>query len=361
LRGRQSIPLLLKYEYDGVPKGSPAALHLRLNGTDIDSIQLKPATTPVGQSEIVRLPTGSLLEFTNTLTVDFYFARDTPPPNVRPSFAIHRDSSLDLRGIPHSVVLPRLELFARAGYPFTEWPDLSRTAVIMPSAPTPAEYETLLDMAGFFGAQTGALASRLTVSGADHLDRVQDKDLVLIGTPASQPLLSEWASRMPLELTGQVLRVNETEVSTRLLHPEWPFHETDARHLRRLVGGGASVDALVESFVSPLRTDRAVVAIDPSGSSAIDAVRALFTPSERQGPVYGGVAVSQNGRFESFLVGPLAYHAGELDRYQYTIVLLIEYYWLIPLIVLLLAVIIVAWVRGTTERVAAQRLETWES
>ncbi len=127
------------------------------------------------------------------------------------------------------------------------------------------------------------------------------------------------------------------------------------------MGGGASADALVESFVSPLRTDRAVVAIDPSGSSAIDAVRGLFTPSERQGPVYGGVAVSQNGRFESFLVGTLAYHAGELDRYQYTTVLLIEYYWLIPLIVLLLAVIIVAWVRWTTERLAAQRLETRES
>ena len=70
------------------------------------------------------------------------------------------------------------------------------------------------------------------------------------------------------------------------------------------------MDVLVESFVSPLRADRVVVAIVPGGSDAIDAVRALFTPSERQGPVYGGVAVSRNGRFESFLVGTLAYHAG---------------------------------------------------
>ena len=81
----------------------------------------------------------------------------------------------------------------------------------MPSAPTNADYETLLDMAGFFGAQTGALATGLTVSGADHLDRVQEKDLVLIGTPDSQPLFSEWAGRMPLDLSGQVLRVNEVE------------------------------------------------------------------------------------------------------------------------------------------------------
>jgi cellulose synthase (UDP-forming) len=361
LRARQSVPLLLKYEYSGVPEGSRAALHVRLNGSDIDSIQLKPAPAAAEHSEVVRLPTGSLLEYTNTLTIDFYFEHNPPPPSVRQTFAIRRDSSLDLRGIPHSVVLPRLELFADAGYPFTEWADLSRAAVIMPAAPSPAEYETLLDMAGFFGAQTGALATGLTISGTGNLDRVQDKDLVLIGTPDSQPLFSEWAGRMPLELAGQVLRVNQTEMSTRLLHPEWPFRVYDGGRLRRLIGGGASPDLLIESFVSPLRADRVVVAIDPSGSDAIDAVRALFTPSERQGPVYGGVAVSRNGRFESFLVGTLAYHAGELDRYQYTTVLLIEYYWLIPMLVLLLALLIVAWVRWTTERVAEERLAASET
>jgi cellulose synthase (UDP-forming) len=361
LRARQSVPLLLKYEYSGVPEGSQAALHVRLNGKDIDSIQLKPASTPFEESEIVRLPTGNLLAYTNTLTVDFYFERGAPPQNVRPSFAIHRDSSLDLRGIPHSVVLPRLELFADAGYPFTEWPDLARTAVIMPAAPTPAEYETLLDMTGFFGAQTGALATGLTVTGMDHLNQVGEKDLVLIGTPDSQPLLSEWSGRMPVVLSGPETRVNEIAESTQWLHLEWPFRKYDSIRLRRSFAGGATIDALVASFVSPLRPDRLVVAIIPSGADAIGAVRALFTPSERQGPVYGGVAISKNGRFESFLVGMLAYHAGEVNRYQYTIVRLIENYWLIPLLILLLALMIVAWVRWSTERVAERRLVTWET
>jgi cellulose synthase (UDP-forming) len=360
LRAQQSVPLLLKYQYSGTPKGSPAALHVRLNGKDIDSIHLKPASSPVEESEVFRLPTGSLLAYTNTLTVDFYFERNAPPPNVRPSFAIHRGSSLDLRGIPHSVVLPRLELFADAGFPFTQWPDLGRTAVVMPSNPTPGEYEMLLDMAGFFGAQTGALASGLAVSRADHLDHVQDKDLLLIGTPDSQPLLSKWADRMPLVLSGVGVRVNESAAWTLLLHPEWPFRDYDYGRLRRLLGGGATLDVLVESFVSPLRSDRLVVAIVPRSSGAIDAVRALFTPSERQGPVYGSVAVSQNGRFESYLVGTLAYHAGALDRYQHARVLLVENYWLIPPLVLVLAVVIAAWVRRSTERVAEGRLANWE-
>jgi len=121
------------------------------------------------------------------------------------------------------------------------------------------------------------------------------------------------------------------------------------------------MDALVESFVSPLRADRQVVVIVPDGPNAIDAVRALFTPSERQGPVYGGVAISRNGHFDSFLVGTLAYHSGKLDRYQYSTVLLIENYLYIPLLVLLLAGMIVAWMRWSTERVAARRLATRES
>jgi cellulose synthase (UDP-forming) len=361
LRARQSVPMLLKFQYRGTPKGSSAVLHVRLNGRDIDSIHLEVASSPVEESAVFHLPTGSLLTYANTLTVDFYFEGNAPPPNVRPFFAIHRGSSLDLREIPHSVVLPRLELFAAAGYPFTRWPDLSRTAVIIPSAPTLAEYETLLDMTGFFGAQTGALASGLTVTVADRLDRVQDKDLVLIGTLDSQPLLSKWADRMPLALSGPEMRVNEGGASDLLLHPEWPFRAYDGDRLRRLLGDGTNPAVLVESFVSPLRLDRLVVAIVPRDSSAIDDVRALFTPSERQGPVYGGVAVSHDGRFESYLVGTLAYHAGEVDRYQYATVLLIEYYWGIPPLVLVLASVIAAWVRRITERVAEGRLATWET
>jgi cellulose synthase (UDP-forming) len=360
LLARQSVPLLLKYEYGGAPEGTRPALHVRLNGRDIDTIQLKSASGSVQEEEIVRLPTGSMLPYTNTLTVDFYFQGNTPP-TAHPSFAIHRDSTLDLHGLPHAVLLPRLELFADAGYPFTERPDLSRTAVIMPSVPTPTDCETLLDMAGFFGAQTGALASRLTVSDADHLDHVEDKDLVLIGSQGAQQLFSSWAGAMPLSMAGPRLQVNEAPESTLLIHPEWPFRRYDGLRLKRLIGENAVADLFVESFVSPLREDRVAVAIVPDGANAMEAVRALFTPSERKGPVYGDVAVSRNMRYDSFLIGTLAYHTGELGRIQHATVFLIEDYWLIPMLVLLFALIIVAWVRWITERVATERLATWDT
>ncbi|HEV2326098.1 MAG TPA: UDP-forming cellulose synthase catalytic subunit [Terracidiphilus sp.] len=359
LHARQSVPLLLKFHYSGAPQAAKPSLNVRLNGENIDSIQLKPATGSVEDSEIFRVPTGSMRPYINTLTVSFYFSNNKVAPNVRPAFAVDRSSSLDLRGLPHSVVLPRLELFADAGYPFTEWPDCRRTAVIMPASPGNAEYETLLDMAGFFGAQTGAVTSGLEVVGPDQLDQAQDKDIVLIGTPDSQPLISEWAGSMPLELSGPEMSVNQAAESTLLLNPEWPFREYDSGRLKGVIDGGATgIGLFIESFVSPLHTDRAVVTIDPSGSGshALEAVRALFTPSERQGPVYGGVALSQNGHFESYLVGTQAYHAGDFNRYQFGLVLLFEHYRLIPLALLLLCLILVAWVRFSTERVAKRRL-----
>jgi cellulose synthase (UDP-forming) len=366
LRAQQSVPLLLRYQYSGAPEGSRPALHVRLNGKDVDSIQLRPASTPAEESEMVRLPTGSLLAYTNTLTVDFYFEGNVPTTNVRPSFAIRRNSTLDLRRLPHSVVLPRLELFADAGYPFTKLPDMGQTAVIMPHSPALSEYETLMDMAGFFGAQTGATARGIDITDPEHLNEVQDKDFVLIGTPESQPLLSKWAGNMPLDVSDSAMHVNQAPQSALFLHPEWPFRSYDAIRLRRFLDGGGSIaeshlDTLVQSFVSPLRSDRLVVAIIPNGPNATNAVRALFTPSERQGPVYGGVALSQNGRFDSFLVGTLAYRSGNLNHYQHATVLLFENYFLIPLLVLLLAGMIVAWVRWSTERIAARRLATRES
>lgn len=360
LRARQSVPLLLKFSYGGAPSGTRPAVSVRLNGKDIDSMQLQPASAPVEESEIFRLPTGSMLPYTNTLTVDFYFASNTPPADVRPSFAINRDSTIDLRGLPHSVVLPRLELFADAGYPFTAWPDGSRTAVMMPSDATSVDLETLLDMAGFFGGQTGALATGLTVSDSSDASRVEGKDLVLIGTPQSQPLLSAWASAMPLDLSSSEMQVHQAPESTLLLRPEWPFRESDSDRLTSLLNGNvAGIGLFVQSFVSPLHPDRTVVAIVPHGSGAADAVRALFTPSERQGPVYGGVALSQDGRFQSFLTGTAAYHAGRFNDYQYATVLLFENYRVLPLFVLFLSLFIAAWVRWSTERVAARRLAPW--
>jgi len=162
---------------------------------------------------------------------------------------------------------------------------------------------------------------------------------------------------MPLDLSASDMAVHQAPETSLLLHTEWPFRESDSDRLISMVNGNtANLGLFVESFVSPLHPDRTVVAIVPHGDEAATAIRELFTPSQRQGPVYGGVAISQDGRFQSFLTGTMAYHAGQFDDYQYATVLLFENYRLIPILVLFLAILIAAWVRWSTERIAARRL-----
>jgi cellulose synthase (UDP-forming) len=355
LQARDSVPLLLKFSYAGVGENADAALHIRLNDHDVDSIRLKPASSTVNEQEIVRLPTGRMQPYTNTITIDVDFGHAGAPTNVWQFAAIHQDSTVDLSGLPHSVILPRLELFADSGYPFTVWPDLSRTAIVLSNAPDASEYETLLDTMGFFGAQTGAPATKVTIVDPSQVEEARDKDLILLGTSQSQPLLSNWASSMPLDAVHG-LQLNAEPSPSRIWHPEWPFRNSDRGRLSRLLESGRSPDLVVEDFVSPLREDRSVIALVPQRPEGIDAIAAMFTPAMDKGPIYGGVAVAENGRFQSFLVGDLAYHFGHLEPIQQAQVFLFEHYLLIPLLVIFLAFLIATWLYEATERAAARRL-----
>jgi cellulose synthase (UDP-forming) len=351
-----SVPLLLKYSYNGVARDSKAALHLRLNDHSVDTIRLAPAASPAEQAEIVRLPTGWLEPYTNTLTIDVDFPRALETPTTAEQLAIHRDSTIDLSALPHSVVLPRLELFAGSGYPFTAWPDLGRTAVVLSQAPTTDEYETLLDMTGFCGAETGAPVTDVKVTDGSNLDQVRDKDILLLGTPAMQPLLREWSDAMPVAFSGTGMQPAGMELPSRLVHPEWPFRMRDRDRLGILLATSPPFDLVVEDFVSPLRSDRSVIALVPIGSTSPEAIRAMFTPNLDKGPIYGGLALAEHAHFQSFLVGNFAYHFGRLDRFQKARVFLIEHYVFIPVAVAFLAFVVAGWLYQGTERAAARRL-----
>jgi cellulose synthase subunit len=193
------------------------------------------------------------------------------------------------------------------------------------------------------------------VATAARLEAVRDKDLIVLGTPASQPLLSAWAHRLPLELSAGGLRVNTTPLPSRWLHPQWPFREADRNRLASVVANGPFVNTVIEQFVSPVARDRSVVVIVPRDANEYEDIPDLFMPAVRKGPLYGGVALARDGRFQSFLVGSLAYRSGDLHPYERAEVFLFEYYWLLPLFVFAPALVVALEVRRVTERVAARR------
>jgi hypothetical protein len=163
-----------------------------------------------------------------------------------------------------------------------------------------------------------------------------------------------WSSQMALGLMRDGSIINTAPESQLWLHPQWPFRHEDRERLARLIGAGYTFDAVLEHFVSPYRRDRSVVVIVPGDEGGATAA-AAFTEG-RKGPIYGGVSVARNGRFESFLLGVTAYHSGRSDRYQRAFVLVLEHYWLIPGVVLIIAGMIGGTVYASTERIAARRL-----
>ena len=62
------------------------------------------------------------------------------------------------------------------------------------------------------------------------------------------------------------------------------------------------------------------------------------------------------GRFESFLLGTSVYHSSRASGYQQVLLILHEYYWLIPFAVLAIAIVIGRMVHAQMERIAARRL-----
>jgi cellulose synthase (UDP-forming) len=171
------VRLDLRYQYSGVPRGTHSVLEVKLNGSHIGSIKLSPELDANAvHHDGIGLPAQGLHPYSNTLTFEFVFDATNRASSGQAQFAaIMRDSRIDLRGYSHLAVMPKLELFSEAGFPFTRHPDLSGTAVVMPSEPSAAELELYLGAMGYFGAQTGLPALLVTVASPTQLEAVRDK------------------------------------------------------------------------------------------------------------------------------------------------------------------------------------------
>jgi cellulose synthase (UDP-forming) len=93
----------------------------------------------------------------------------TLPDNVRVS--LDPESTIDLTGAWHGLLMPDLASFAGAGYPFTVRPDLSETVVVMDEHPSDAAIEAFLNIMGRLGDSTGVAATGVSVVNNADPDR----------------------------------------------------------------------------------------------------------------------------------------------------------------------------------------------
>ena len=358
---RFTVLLKLEFRLNGLTPGHDAALHVSLNQIPVSTSRINATDDLLLRRESVYLPVSALYT-NNTLTLDFDFGADghnnfgARPPEAE----ILAGSFIDLHGIPRFVKLPRLDLFAQSGFPFTRMADLSETAAVLPADASPDQISLFLNMMGRCGAETGYPALRVSVVDPNRLAEVAHKDLLLIGSPAQQPLISRWSSHMTLLVEPDRLRFNELPRMWDLL-ARIPFTGTgrELRRLNDLLSGGEVPDGVIQGFSSPLDQKRSVVLMATTGEQSFQPLLAAFSGDANLSEVKGGLSLLEGGRFYSFELSRDSNAIGRLSWREIFDNWMAANFWLMALIAVLCALPLSRWLHGWSERRAEWRLQVY--
>jgi cellulose synthase (UDP-forming) len=229
-----------------------------------------------------------------------------------PQGLVLQDSEIDLSGVAHFARMPNLELFAKAGFPYTRVPDLSETAVVLPAAPTAEQIAVYLGAMGFFGSQTGMPGIRVSVVQPDEAPNVRGKDLLVIGTGEDQPLFSRLGEQMPIRVDGLEPKLRDLTNPFQALRAKLPSHLAGERRQLHDLLLTESPEAVVQGLGSPFEAHRSVVALWTPSSRDTAALVSLFDHSLPDDEVFGAVSLHSNSRYQSFRPTLDSYEVGTL-------------------------------------------------
>ncbi len=375
----KGAPLDLRYRYTVRPRPDRSSLNISVNNSFVQALEI-PAVDPsrfslghfLGRFGAQAYTTGVtrrivyvpplLLTPRSQLRLHYFY--DIPNtgecsgrlmPNVEGS--IDPDSTIDLSSFPHYMALPDLAAFANSGFPFTRMADLSQTAAILPDDPTSGDYSLFLLTMGRMGESTGYPVTGVTVAGPGDIDRLADKDLLLLGGPGRQPLLQRWAKSMPFSSDGDTSTFTLSDIGFKVedwWHGSHGAERTPARADLSLVSNGGS--ALIAGFESPLKSGRSVVALISSpGESEADMTSALLDADVL--PQLQGAMAVVHGRSVTVTSNGDTYYVGKLSPLEYARWVLSSHPLLLLLAGVLAAIVIAALFYRVLRGIAARRLK----
>lgn len=332
---RDTVPFYLKYRSSALARGSKAFTTLHLNGQFVARRPIPTDTQTDIHEEIVYLPVASIYP-RNTLTVEFSFdsVRLGDEGTSYPEAAVLKTSELMVKNTAHFAAMPRLDMFANTGFPYTRFADLAQTLVLLPAVPTPDEISLYLTMAGFMGAQTGYPSLRLELTQSSERPGATDKDLLMIGGLDRQPLLQRWASHMLVQPEGNQLRLARSFDLNTLLNS---LPGSDASHQKRnlelILQNDSQLDGFVQGFTSPVFPGRTVVAFTSMKGKTLAPLAEDWASVANASNLYGTVSLFSGGKFHSFTFSPDRYHLGNLGNWAAMQYWGRRYYWLSPILI----------------------------
>ena len=317
---KQNIALHVGYRYNPTPLDNSSTLQVFMNGAYVSSTPI-PHEDKATSNRTTVLPVQrmNLRPFSNTLKMTFIFqmakkgrCMDTAPMNLQGS--IQKDSYLDIQGVPHWAVLPDLELFSNAGYPFTRKADLSDTAVVLPDTAAPEEIEMFLTMMGHFGAQTGYPVLNVTVTNSDGMKTDEKKDYIVLGTVDDQPAIRKLNPSLPVTVEDDGLHIQDTQgFFAPLEHAWWKVRSSDHIQSGQLETAGGLPNALIEGIEWPSGSNRSVVVVALRDRSVIANFLTVFLKTSQSSDISQSVSVLQGQKFTSYRIGNDVYHVGSLS------------------------------------------------
>jgi len=326
----EGVPLDLHYRYTPRPQPDRSTLNVTMNNLFVQAMPLEslPSRTVKNlklpflkdgmavNKELVLIPHDNIFG-QNQLQLYYYFdytkqgaCKDVFLNNERG--AIDDDSSIDFSSFPHFTALPNLNFFVNDGFPYTRMADLSETAVIMPDNASSLEMETYLAVMGRMGKVTGYPAIRHVLTVAENVDANANKDLILIGTAANQPLMARWADKMHPILQNGLHNLKLPGAFDRLLS-RWKNRDLDDAMHRAgdLVTKGESGLGALVAFESPLKSGRSVVAFTGDTSEQISSLSLAISEAKTSQLFHGDLVLQSGKRIEGFQMGP-TYYVGKL-------------------------------------------------
>ncbi|RSL15555.1 cellulose synthase (UDP-forming) [Edaphobacter aggregans] len=354
----------LGYRYNGIPISNESTMQVYINDAFVSSTPLPHTEKASAHLEtIVPIPVANMRPFSNTMMMRFIFllakkgrCEDTAPYNLQG--AVLKDSYLDIRDIPHWAVMPNLELFSNAGYPFTRRADLTDTSVVLPDTPGPEEIETFLTFMGHFGGQTGYPVVNVTVTNAEGMKNDHHKDYLVIGTVDDSPALAKLNPSLPVMIDGSGLHIQDTQgFFAQMQHAWWKVHSSDRIQSGQLETAGGLPDALIEGIEWPNGSSRSVVIVALRDKTVVPNFLSVFLKTSQSSDISQSVSVLHGKRFVSYRIGNDVYWVGSLSWWIRLNMLFSEFQWLMVFFTVIFCFLMAAILRALLRRRARARLQ----
>jgi len=361
---KQNVAFHLSYRYNGIPLGNDSTLQVYMNGAFVSStpMQHNDKASEVLET-VVPIPVTDMRPFSNTMILKFAFqpatkgCEERAPMNLQG--AVLRDSHLDITDVAHLTLLPNLELFASAGYPFTRMADLADTAVVLPDQPSAGELDLFLAMMGHFGAQTGYPALHVTVTNAAGMTNDGQKDYLVMGVADDQPALKMLHDSLPVGVDEGGLQIHDTRgFFDRATW--WRGRGSDRVDPGQLTTEGGLPDALLEGIEWPARSNRSVVLVVLRDQATIPNFVSAFLESSQSSSISQSISVLHGSEFTSHRIGSDAYWVGDISPLMRVMILFQEYPWLIAVVAIFFCFLIAVLMQAKLRRRARERLQGTE-